>query len=64
MKNKSSFYILWGKYYNPVLDTYTEKMLGCYKKENNANKMANTLQKMRPECEYFVSTAFFYDQEE
>lgn len=61
MYNELPFYILWGKYYNPVLDTYTEKMLGCYKEENNANKMANTLRKMKPVCEYFVSTEFFCD---
>ena len=61
MKNKIPFYILWGKYYNPVLDTYTEKMLGCYKDKNNAYKMADTLRKIKPVCEYFVFTEYFCD---
>lgn len=61
MKNEISFYILWGEYYNPVLDIYTEKMLGCYKEASNANRMADTLRKMKPAWKYFVSTEFFCD---
>lgn len=63
MRDGLPFYILWGKYYNPVLDTYTEKMLGCYKSENNANRMADTLRKIKS-GEYFISTEYFRDGEE
>lgn len=61
MNKKNPFYILWGNYYNPVLDNYREKMLGCYQDENNALRMADILRKSKPSCEYFVSTEYFCD---
>lgn len=64
MKNEIPVYILWGEYYNPILDTYVEKVLGCYEEENDANRMADTLRKRRPACKYFVSTKFLCNQEE
>lgn len=61
MKNKIPFYIIWGKYYNPVLDNYTEKMLGCYQNRCNAYRMVDTLKRAELSCEYHVSTEYFRD---
>ena len=60
--NKKPFYIVWGDYYNPVTDSYVEKMLGCYQDRNKAETMANNLRSLHNnEIFYTVREEFFCD---
>lgn len=43
MMKSITFYILWGKYYNPTFDAYTEKPLGYYLTAEHAERMCNAL---------------------
>jgi len=60
---KKPFYILWGRHYNPVTDSYVEKMLGCYQNSNNAERMANKLRSMtNNKIFYMVKKEYFCDE--
>ena len=60
---KKPFYIVWGNYYNPVTDSYVEKMLGCYQDHDNAERMANNLRAMATnEISYMVKKEYFCDE--
>lgn len=43
MMKAITIYILWGRYYNPVLDTFTEKPLGYYLTAEHAERICNAL---------------------
>lgn len=56
-----TLYILWGKYYNPTLDAYTEKPLGYYLTAEHAERMCDTLNRTKKDgSSYYVQidTAF------
>ena len=38
-----TLYVLWGKYYNPVLDAYIEKPLSYYLTGEHAERMCKVL---------------------
>ena len=42
-----TLYILWGQYYNPVLDVYTEKPLGYYLTAKHAERMCQVLNRTK-----------------
>lgn len=41
--NAITLYVLWGRYYNPVLDTYIESPLGYYLTAKHAERMCKVL---------------------
>ena len=43
MMKAITIYILWGRYYNPVLDTCTEKPLGYYLTAEHAERICDAL---------------------
>lgn len=62
---RKPFYIVWGNYYNPITDSYVEKMLGCYQNKNRAEIMADNLRSMlNNEIFYVVREEYFCDDGE
>jgi hypothetical protein len=61
MMKSITLYILWGKYYNPVLDAYTEKPLGYYLTAEHAERMCDVLNRTKTDGSTYyvkVDTAF------
>ena len=60
---KKPFYVIWGDYYNPVTDTYVEKMLGCYQNKDNADRMVDNLRSVFNDgVFYVVREEYFCDE--
>ena len=56
-----TLYILWGKYYNLTMDTYTEKPLGYYLTAEHAERMCDALNHTKTDGSTYyvkVDTAF------
>ena len=58
---KKPFYVLWAYYYNYLTGTYQEKMLGCYRSKERAEKMTEVLNKKEERSFYKVQEEYFCD---
>jgi hypothetical protein len=62
---KKPFYVVWGDYYNPVTDSYVEKMLGCYQDQIKAKRMVDALRDGKfSGVFYCVKEEYFCDEED
>ena len=62
MMKSVTLYILWGKYYNPVLDVYTEKPLGYYLTAKHAERMCEVLNRTKTDgSTYYVKIDAAYE---